>query len=298
MKLLNGIYSAIFSVYDRDMNVIKDTVTKLVDNQLKNGLKGFYVCGNTGECTVLPVRTRKLMLEAVEEANRGRGQVIAHVGAGRLEDVLDLLDHANGTTADAVSSLPLSLMSYYKPDEVVEYYKLLAKKSKKPVYAYVTPVLSGSPVDFAAEIAKIDNIAGIKLTINDYFTFGKITAAYGEHLNILNGPDETMICGLIEGADGAIGTTYNICPAHAVSIYNAFMKGDVKNARALQHKMNTVIVNKLAGKGMARWKGLMNILGYDMGYTVFPANIPSAEELKAMEAEYKAAGLFEICERV
>ena len=62
MKLLNGMYSAIFSVYDKQLKVKKNTVKELVNYHLDNGLKGFYVCGNTGECKVLPVKTRKEML--------------------------------------------------------------------------------------------------------------------------------------------------------------------------------------------------------------------------------------------
>ena len=65
--LFEGIYAATFSIYDENMNVKRDSVEKLVNYNLKNGLKGFYVGGNTGECTVLPNKTRKQMLEAVKE---------------------------------------------------------------------------------------------------------------------------------------------------------------------------------------------------------------------------------------
>ena len=65
--LFEGVYSATFSVYDKEMNVIKPSIEKLISYNLKNGIKGFYVGGNTGECTVLPNKTRMQMLEAVKE---------------------------------------------------------------------------------------------------------------------------------------------------------------------------------------------------------------------------------------
>ena len=133
-KKFKGVYSAIFSVYDKDMNVKKDTVKKMVDYQLKGGLKGFYVGGNTGECTVLPAETRKQMLESVEEANDGRGQIMAHVGAGHLCEVLDLLDHANSRKIDAVASLPPSLQKYYNAEEIIDYYKIIAAESRYPAF--------------------------------------------------------------------------------------------------------------------------------------------------------------------
>jgi N-acetylneuraminate lyase len=60
-KAFTGIHSAIFSVYDEQMNVKKETVAKMVEGQLEAGVLGFYVGGNTGECTVLPAKTRKQM---------------------------------------------------------------------------------------------------------------------------------------------------------------------------------------------------------------------------------------------
>lgn len=296
MKLLKGVYSAIFSVYDENLKVKKDTVRKLVDYQLQNGLKVFYVCGNTGECTVLPVSTRKEMLETVVEANGGRGQIVAHIGAGVFADSVELAEHANSLKIDAIASLPPSLTSYYKADEVVEYYKFLAKKSRYPVYAYVTPVLNCPLVEFADKISRIENIAGLKLSVNDYYTFGRITARYGDRLNMLNGPDQTFVCGLIEGADGAIGTTYNICPKTAVKIYESFLNKDLEAAKKLQDRMNAVIIDDavVSPYGIAYWKAIMSIMGYDMGYTVFPARMPDAEYMKNMERKLYAAGLADL----
>ena len=199
MKLLNGMYSAIFSVYDEQFNVKKDTVNKLVDYQLTNGLKGFYVCGNTGECKVLPVKTRKEMLETVVDANNGKGQVVAHIGAGLYNDGLDLLEHANSLNVDAVASLPPSLQGYYNPEEVLDYYKALAEKSKVPVYAYITRDLSTDYVSFVDKLSNIDNVIGVKFSVPDYYVFGKISAKFGDKLNIINGPDETCLCGLTLG---------------------------------------------------------------------------------------------------
>ncbi len=288
-----GVMPAIFSVYDENLNVIKPTVKKMVDYQLANGCTGFYVGGNTGECTVLPAKTRKQMLETVIEANEGRGKVMAHIGAGHFDETMDLLEHANSIEGvDAVASLPPSLTSYYKMPDTVRYYRTLAEKSKAPVFAYITGVLNGSPVDFASEIASIPNVYGIKLTIPDYFTFGRVCAAHPE-MNILNGPDETMICGLSVGADGAIGTTYNFVPRLAVGIYDAFSAGRMDEAREKQHKLQSIIAAAI-GNGISYWKAIMTIMGYDMGITVYPGANPTAEQVRELEGKLKAMGFFDV----
>ena len=290
-KLFTGIMPAIFSVYDENMNVLTDTVAKMVDFQLEGGATGFYVGGNTGECTVLPAKTRKQMLEAVVAANRGRGAVIAHIGAGHLDETLDLLEHANAVGVDAIASLPPSLTSYYNMEETIAYYRLLAEKSKAPVIAYVTGVLRGDPVVFAERLAEIPNVVGIKLTIPDYYAFGRVVTAGGGKLNILNGPDETMICGLVEGADGAIGTTYNFLPRLACGIYNDFMAGNIAGAREKQQRLTSMIPIAL-GKGIAAWKAIMTTMGFDMGYTVAPATMPTEEDVAEMKARLEELGFY------
>ena len=292
VQKFTGILPAIFSVYDENMDVLTDTVQKMVDFQLEGGATGFYVGGNTGECTVLPAKTRKQMLEAVVQANRGRGTVIAHIGAGHLDETLDLLEHANKVGVDAVASLPPSLTPYYNMDETIAYYRLLAEKSEAPVIAYLTGVLNGDPVDFTKRVAEIPGIMGIKLTIPNYYAFGQVVMAAAGKLNILNGPDETMICGLAVGADGAIGTTYNFLPRLANGIYTDMMAGNVNAAREKQQRLTSMIPVAL-GKGISYWKAIMTTMGFDMGYTVAPGKMPTEAEIAAMKAELEALGFYD-----
>ena len=288
-KVFEGIYSAIFSVYDENMNVKSDTVQKLVDYQIAGGVQGFYVGGNTGECTVLPAKTRKEMLEAVMAANRGRGMVIVHLGAGHIEDVYELIDHANALHVDGIASLPPSLQGYYDTDEMIEYYKIIAKRSKSPVLSYITGIFNFNSVEFAQRIMQIDNIIGLKVTRPDYYSFGRIAQLNGGNINVLNGPDETMICGLSVGADGAVGTTYNILPKIAVGIYENFKQGNIFAAMEYQRKMNSVI-DIVFGKSFAYWKAIMSIMGFDMGYTVEPQRIPNDKECMQIEKKLNEIG--------
>lgn len=290
-KKFTGIMPAIFSVYDENMNVLENTVAKMVDFQLEGGSTGFYVGGNTGECTVLPAKTRKQMLEAVSAANAGRGDVIAHIGAGHLDETLELLEHANAVGVDAVASLPPSLSSYYNMEETIRYYQMLAERSAAPVIAYITGVLSGDPVEFAERVAEIPNVSGIKLTIPNYYAFGRVVTAGGGKLNILNGPDETMICGLAEGADGAIGTTYNFLPRLACGIYNDFMAGNIAGAREKQQKLTSMIPLAL-GRGIGYWKAIMTTMGFDMGYTVAPSAPVTAEQVEDLRRKLDAIGFY------
>ncbi len=290
--LFEGIYSATFSLYDENMNVKKDSVEKLINYNLKNGVKGFYVGGNTGECTVLPNKTRKQMLETVKTVCPADAGIMAHVGAGHLDDVEDLIAHANAVGVDAIASLPPSLTSYYNAEEIVEYYKHIARLSKSPVLAYVTPVLTCDLVWFGQEIMSIDNVIGLKVSIPNYFAFERLKTINDGNINILNGPDECLLSGLSMGADGAVGTSYNLMPKTAVKIYENFKKGDMKEALKNQNLLNNAI-KAILGNNIAVWKSVLKAVDIDPGYTVFPANMPSEENTKELLAKLEKLGCLE-----
>ena len=289
--LFEGVYSATFSIYDEQLNVKKTSVKQLINYNLKNGVVGFYVGGNTGECTVLPNKTRKQMLEAVKEYSKPDTHIIAHVGSGHLDDVEDLIYHANSVGVDAIASLPPSLTAFYKPDEIVDYYRHIASISKTPVLAYVTPVLNCDTLWYANEIMKIENMAGIKLSIADYYTFERVKLVNNGDINILNGPDECMLSGLAMGADGAIGTTYNFLPATACKLYDNFKLGNIEEARKYQHKLNDFI-NTMFNCPLRSWKPILQALDIDPGHLVAPRKMPTSDELNQTLKRLNDLGCF------
>lgn len=295
--MFEGIYPALFSVYDEKLNVKRDTVEKLINYHLSKGVSGFYVCGNTGECKVLPVRTRKQMAEAAVDANKGRGKIIVHIGAATLEDTYELIDHCNTLKIDAISSLPPTFGVYYNIDETIKYYRLIAKRSKHPVIAYIWGETGQTATEIARRIMEIDNVIGLKLTISDYYAFINIKQINGGNINLLNGPDETMICGLATGADGAIGTSYNMFPKLAVSVYEAFKAGDMKKALELQRKL-TALIGVILARGtsetLALCKAAMAMQGFDMGYTVEPATKLSKERIEKLRKTLEEKDYFNV----
>ncbi len=284
-----GIYSATFAFYDKNMNVLKNSVEKLLDFNIKNGIKGFYVGGGTGECTVLPNKTRIQMLETVKAYLPEDKQIIAHIGAGHLDDTEELIRHANSVGVDAISSLPPSLTGYYSPAEAIEYYRHIASLSKSPVIAYVNPILTCDPQWFLKELMKLDNVIGAKLTIPNYYLFERVKQINNGNINILNGPDEAMLAGLIMGADGAIGTSYNIMPKTSTAIYDNFKKGNLSEALKMQHKLNDII-DIFLGKNLATWKVGMLMQDIDIGYTVAPAIMPDKDQIDEILKKMEEAG--------
>lgn len=120
-------------------------------------------------------------------------------------------------------------------------------------------------------------VAGTLFAVYDF-----LKRVVGYELNNLNGPDEMLLCGLSVGADGAVGTTYNIVPKLPVKIYENYKKGDMKTALEYQNKLNLFIQTMfgfIKGRGLGYWKACLSLLGFDMGYTVFPSTPVSESDL-------------------
>ena len=290
MIKFNGIYSALFSIYDENMNVKRNSVKQLMEYNQKNGLQGFYVGGASGECIVLPNKTRIQMLETVMEYKK-ESTVIAHIGAGHWEDTVELVKHANNYDVDAIASLPPALMEYYNVEETVNYYKSLSDLSNKPLMAYIQTFYKGDIVELTRRLAEIPNVCGVKLTVPNYYLFAKLRALFPD-INILNGPDESLLAGLAIGANGAIGTSYNILPGVAERLYNAVQKNDLNVARKCQYILNNAI-NVLIKENIAGWKLPLEVIGIDMGYTVYPRIMPNGGHKKEIIDILKANGTIE-----
>jgi len=126
---------------------------------------------------------------------------------------------------------------------------------------------------------------GLKWTSYDYFTMHRIKELRSGNINVINGPDECLLCGLAMGADGGIGATYNVMPKLFSQIYCSFRAGDLDTARAAQYKANKLIEILLKFGVVCGIKDILTMLGYDCGYQVYPQKRFTDEERAAFRAE-------------
>lgn len=296
----NGILPALVTPLDGDGRVRRNAVRPLTDYMLDMGADGFYICGSTGEGPVLSRFARMDMAEATVLAVRDRltdsqhlPWVIVHVGAPNPDDAFALAKHAESVGADAVSSLAPSFYFQYNDDEMVEYYKRLADTTELPILVYCTPQLKTPDLRaFFERIMEIPGIIGLKYTVRDYFPLSRIREINGGDINLINGPDETLLAGLAMGAHGGIGTTYNVMPEKFARLYREFRQGDLKSARATQGEINRIIdaMLRFDHNVVNTTKAMLRLMGFDTGSAVYPARDFSEEEMARLEDVMTEAG--------
>jgi len=270
-----GVLPAILTPMDAEGRFLPDAMEKLCARVYAGGVDGIYVCGQTGEGLQQPVAQRKLVVETAVKASPAGKNVMAHIGAASTADAVELARHAEACGATSISSLPPG--GSYSIDEVHAYYSAIAGATGLPLFIYFFPGFAARPAGFddLMRLYSIPGVAGLKFTSTDLFTMWKLKKAGAV---IFNGFDEIFVAGLSMGADGGIGTFYNVVPEWFVGIHRLAGEGKWDEARALQSKVNAVIELGLQYPAHAATKEMMAAQGIDCGYCRAPRANLTAEQ--------------------
>lgn len=294
-KRFMGIYPALITPIDENGKLLRRATEEVIDYELRSPIMGFYINGATGEGPVLSEQTRMEMAEVAVERVHGRGAIINHIGAPDTVSALRLAKHAAEIGCDAISSVLPNFYFKYNTEQILDYYKRVADASGLPMVVYANGLMNQDPVEFMRQVMKIDGVIGVKYTIFDYYDLHRICMLNGGDINVLNGPDEMLICGLVMGADGGIGTTYNVMPDWFCELYAAYRTGDLERAREAQFRINRVIeIMRRYPSIIPATKEVFRYRGIDVGYAAYPANRYTAEESAAMRREMQEAGVADV----
>lgn len=282
MSLTKGLYAALPTPFSENgERVNADALGRLVDRAVEEGLDGLYVTGSTGEVFLMSQEERLTVLETVAEAAAGRCAIVAHVGDLNPDVCLRLAGAAARLGYDAFSAVP----PFYYPfgfSEICAHYRRLAAAADMPFLVYNFPALSSvemSPAELA-ELLDLPNVVGIKNTCADYYAFERLRRLRPEAL-LFNGFDETLLAGLGLGADGGIGSTYNLMGSHFVDMVAAHRSGAAERAASIQAEVNMVIDVMVEHGTFQSLKFLLTLEGIAMG----PCRAPfCALDRKAMHA--------------
>jgi N-acetylneuraminate lyase len=275
MKKLHGILPALITPFDSAGHFNVAACERLLDRVYGAGVHGVYVCGTTGEGLLQTVTQRKRVAEVAIKSSPHDKQVIVHVGAACLAEAVELAKHASKIRADAISSLPPS--GFYSFWEVTAYYRALAEASDAPLLIYFMPALSPAITTASQilELCSIPNIIGLKFTDHDLY---KLWLVKQSGAVVFNGHDEVLSAGLLMGADGGIGTFYNLAPQLFVTLYSQASAGLWEEARQTQSQINELITIAFRFPLFAALKTMLNWSGIDCGAVLPPRRMLTEEE--------------------
>lgn len=287
-QISGGVLPALLTPMDAEGAFLPANMERLCAALYATPIDGLYVCGQTGEGLQQPVEQRKRVVEVVVKNSPAGKNVMAHIGAPSVADAVELARHAESAGATSISALPPS--GSYSLDEVHAYYAAIAGATGLPLFIYFFPGFAARPSGFddLRRLAAIPGVAGLKFTSTDLFTLWKLKR---EGAVIFNGFDEIFVAGLSMGADGGIGTFYNVVPEWFCAIHRLSREGKWDDARALQSKVNQVIELGLKYPAHAATKEMLAWQGVDCGYTRAPRANLTADQKAALRVELETLGV-------
>lgn len=137
-------------------------------------------------------------------------------------------------------------------------------------------------------LGRIEGVEGIKYTSSTVFDIFRIKEALGQDFAVYSGSDELAVSGLAFGADGIIGSTYNVLTPLFLKLNAQMAAGDVIAARETQKIANKLIFALLARGLMPSLKATLTLGGrVDGGISRRPFFQLTEEQHEALKAEYR-----------
>ena len=295
IKDFKGVIPAVLTVFDKEENIDEVGMRQLVSHLINKGVNGLYLTGSTGEGFTMTSEERKRVVEIVMDENAGRVPVVVHVGAIGTKISIDLAKHAEEVGADGISSVPPFYWKFTE-NQIIKYYEDIANECNLPMIVYNVPLVGLLGMNAIKKLAAIDNVKGIKYTALSQYEITQIKDEVGEDFLVYSGCDEMSMSGLLVGADGIVGSFFNMMPELFINIYNAVENKDIDEAKRLQRQAVEIIMFTLKVPSFyAAIKVVLRATGVNAGYCRRPfENLSEEEEIELLNGFKKLKETYNI----
>lgn len=302
MEKIIGLIDAPFTPFHANGDVNLEPIPAYAAMLQKNGLKGVFINGSSGEGYMLTTDERKALAEKWVGSVPAGFKVIVHVGSCCLRESVELARHAQQIGAWGIGSMAPPFPKIGRVEELVKYCEQIAAAAPElPFYYYHIPAFNGAFLPMLDLLKAVDgripNFAGIKYTFESLYEYNQCRLYANGKYDMLHGQDETILPSLAQGgAQGGIGGTTNYNGRELVAIMEAWKRGDIEAARDHQNFAQEVINVICHFRGnIVGGKRIMKLIGFDLGPNRVPFQNMTDEEEQRMKAELESIHFFDRC---
>jgi len=304
MEKIKGLIDAPFTPFHEDGSLNLAPIPEYAALLARNGLKGVFINGSSGEGYMLTEEERMLLAEAWMAAVPEDFKVIVHVGSTSVMSSRRLAEHAQKIGAWGIGAMATPFPKIGSIEQLCRYCEEIASAAPElPFYYYHIPAFNGaflSMYDFLKAVdGRIPNFAGIKYTFESLYEYNRCRRYQNGKFDMLHGQDETILpCLAMGGAQGGIGGTTNYNGRCLTGILEAWKKGDLEKARQLQDFAQDVIDVICNFRGnIVGGKRIMKLIGLDLGPNRVPFMSVTEEEEQELRRQLEAIDFFSHCNK-
>ncbi len=297
-----GIFTPLLSPVGDSGSIDLNSLARLVDFQLENGVHGLWAMGTSAEFAAFDELERAEAIRTIVSRTAGRGRVIANISDAGTRLAIRHGERALAAGADAVAATP----PYYYPhsqDEILEHYRELRASLNAPLFIYNIPQTVRARVELATarQLVSEGTVRGIKDSQNDLEWFRQLAmfATAGSHeFALFAGTRHLIDAAVLAGADGAIPSIANAFPDVCVDVYTSAARGDFASAARTESAIIAVEAltsGKSAGSRNAATLGMLKAILHHRGVIASPRlssplrQMPDAE-IRALLAQLESLG--------
>ncbi|NQX99260.1 MAG: 4-hydroxy-tetrahydrodipicolinate synthase, partial [Flavobacteriales bacterium] len=224
--------------FNIDKSVDYNSLEKLVNYLIDNGINYLVVQGTTGESVTLTNLEKEETLAFIIKINNGRLPIVLGIGGNCTATVVEAFRNTNVTGVDAI----LSVSPYYnKPTQegIYQHYKAIAEVSKLPIILYNVPGRTASNIlpETTLRLARdFNNIIAVKEASGSLEQCMEIIKNKPIDFLVISGDDALTLPMIASGGDGVISVLANAFPQGFSDMVSFALNDDIKTARALHYK--------------------------------------------------------------
>lgn len=304
MEKIKGLIDAPFTPFHEDGSLNLAPIPEYAALLARNGLRGVFINGSSGEGYMLTEEERMQLAEAWMAAVPEDFKVIVHVGSTSVMSSRRLAEHAQKIGAWGIGAMATPFPKIGSIEQLCRYCEEIASAAPNlPFYYYHIPAFNGaflSMYDFLKAVdGRIPNFAGIKYTFESLYEYNRCRRYQNGKFDMLHGQDETILpCLAMGGAQGGIGGTTNYNGRCLTGILEAWEKGDLEKARQLQDFAQDVIDVICNFRGnIVGGKRIMKLIGLDLGPNRVPFMSVTEEEEQELRRQLEAIDFFSHCNK-
>ena len=292
VEWMQGCATALVTPFLKDGSVDDACFKKLVERQIKGGVKILVPCGTTGENVTMDEAERLHVIKmAVEVAKKHKAHVIAGTGSNNTAATIDFTRRAREAGADAA----LVVGPYYnKPTQegFFAHFAEIAKSVKGfPIMLYNVPPRTSSNISAATTLklaAKYENIVSTKEASGNFSQVMEILRDRPKNFSVFSGDDASTLPLIALGADGLVSVCANEIPKETSKMVEHALNGSFHFARKINYKILSLMEANFIESSPAPCKFVMKEMGLceeNLRLPLVPVTPETRAKLKAVMKE-------------
>ncbi|SCH08937.1 Dihydrodipicolinate synthase [uncultured Bacteroides sp.] len=276
---------ALITPFKEDGSVDYDSLLRLVEYQVQNGIDFLCVLGTTAETPTLTAEEKRKIKSLVIERVNGRVPILLGVGSNCTQTVIDTIKNDDMTGVDA---LLIAVPYYNKPSQegIYQHYKAIAQSTKLPIVLYNVPGRTGVNMTAATTLRlahDFDNIVAIKEASGDISQMDEIIKKKPENFDVISGDDGITFPLITLGAVGVISVIGNAFPREFSRMTRLALAGDYSSALTIHHQFTELFKLLFVDGNPAGVKAMLSMMGMienKLRLPLVPTRITTYEEMR------------------